>query len=176
MSRSTGRERKEAAASRGAMRAGAPTPELQDRLDQARLLRDPRVRALWPGLEARQQRIVLDPSEATRHRYPLTSGDIAHLTGLSERQVRYWADRGLIAHWRRGTRRLFEAVGLITAFSLRNASQHELRFYRGLIEEPVDGLAAKVGILTSVLASRLEDVEPGEAKTVTASLGALARR
>src|SRR5207244_13369767 len=138
---------------------------LQDRLDQARVLRDPRVRALWPRLEPRQQKIVLDPRNATGHRYPLTSGEVAELSGLTERQVRYWADRGLIAHWRKGTRRLFEAVGLITAFSLRNASQHELQFYRGLIEEPVDELAAKVGILSSLLASRPEDGDASEPKT-----------
>jgi excisionase family DNA binding protein len=158
------------------IRAPEPSPELRERLEQSRLLRDPRVRALWPRLGRRQQKVVLDPTKATGRRYPLTSGEVAKLTGLSERQVRYWADRGLIAHWRKGTRRLFEAVGLITAFSLRNASQHELQFYRGLLEEPVDELAAKVGILSSVLASRLEDVEPKEAETVTASLGTLARR
>ena len=166
----------EAAASPGRMRAAEVSPERQDRLGQARVLRDPRVRALWPRLEPRQQGIVLDPRDATGHRYPLTSGEVSELTGLSERQVRYWADRGLIVHWRKGSRRLFEAVGLITAFSITNASQHELQFYRGLIEEPVDGLAAKVGMLTSLLASRLENVEPSDAKTVTAALHELTRR
>jgi excisionase family DNA binding protein len=107
-------------------------------LDQARLLGDPRVRALWPRLERRQQQLVLDPSSATGHRYPLTSGEVARLTGMSERQVRYWADRGLLAHWRQGRQRLFEAVGVINAFAITNASQHELQFYRGVMEEPVD--------------------------------------
>lgn len=167
---------KEGAARQGSVSAAEVSPELQGRLDQARVLRDPRVRALWPRLEPRQQRIVLDPRDATGHRYPLTSGEVSELTGLSERQVRYWADRGLIVHWRKGSRRLFEAVGLITAFSIRNASQHELQFYRGLIEEPVDELAAKVGMLTSLLASRLENADPGEAKTVTAALDELTRR
>jgi DNA-binding transcriptional MerR regulator len=175
MARGVKKDTKEAA-SRDALRAAKATPELRARLDQSSLLRDPRVRALWPRLEPRQQRIALDPRSATDHRYPLTSGEVADLTGLSERQVRYWADHGLIANWRKGRRRLFEAVGLITAFSIRNASQHELQFYRGLMEEPVDELAAKIGILSSVLASRLEEVEPSEAKTVTASLDALARR
>jgi hypothetical protein len=158
------------------MRAAEPSPELQARLDHARFLRDPRVRALWPRLDEQQQQVVLDPSQATGHRYPLSSGEVAELTGLSERQVRYWADRGLIAHWRKGSRRLFEAVGLIVAFSIRNATQHELQFYRGLLEEPVDQLAAKVGILTSLLARRLSEVDPGDAKSVRASLGALAGR
>lgn len=164
-----------AAPTTGRMRAAGVSPELRDRLDQARILRDPRVRALWPRLEPRQQEIVLDPRDATGHRYPLTSREVAELTGLSERQVRYWADRGLIVHWRRGSRRLFEAVGLITAFSIRNASQHELQFYRGLMEEPVEELAAKVGILTSLLAFRLEDVEPSEARALRAPLDELTK-
>jgi hypothetical protein len=167
---------KRAAASRGRVRAAQVSPELKDRLDQARILRDPRVRALWPRLESRQQQTVLDPSRAVGHRYPLASGEVAELTRMSERQVRYWADRGLIPHWRKARRRLFEAVGLIAAFSITNASQHELQFYRGVIEEPVEKLAAKVGILTSLLASRLDGVEPNEAKVLTAPLGELSRR
>jgi len=158
------------------MRAAGVSPELKDRLDHARILRDPRVRALWPRLESGQQQIVLDPNQAVGHRYPLTSGEVAELTRMSERQVRYWADHGLIVHWRKGSRRLFEAVGLITAFSITNASQHELQFYRGVMEEPIEKLAAKVGILTSLLASRLADVEPGEAKALTAPLAELSRR
>src|SRR5690242_8174809 len=114
---------KRSAPRRGSMRPAEVSPELGERLDQARVLRDPRVRALWPRLKRRQQQIVLDPSTAVHHRYPLSSGEIAELTGMSERQVRYWADHGLIAHWRNGSRRLFETVGLITAFSITNASQ-----------------------------------------------------
>ncbi len=158
------------------MRAADVSPELEDRLEHARVLRDPRVRALWPRLEPRQQRIVLDPSKTVGHRYPLTSGEVAELTGMSDRQVRYWADHGLIVHWRKGSRRLFETVGLITAFSIANATQHELQFYRGVMEEPVDKLAAKLGILTSLLASRLEGIDSSEARTLTAPLDELARR
>lgn len=67
-------------------------------------------------------------------------------------------------------------MGLIAAFSITNASQHELQFYRGVIEEPLEKLAAKVGILTSLLASRLDGVEPNEAQALTAPLDELARR
>jgi hypothetical protein len=94
---------------------------------------------------------------------------------MSERQVRYWADHGLIAHLRKGNRRLFETVGLITAFSITNVSQHELQFYRGLMEDPVVKLAAKVGILTSVLATRLEGIETSEAEELIAPLAELRR-
>jgi hypothetical protein len=158
------------------MRAAEPSPQLRERLDEARLLADPRVRALWPRLKRSQQQLVLDPSSAAGHRYPLTSGEVARLTGMSERQVRYWADRGLLAHWRRGRQRLFEAVGLITAFAIKNASQYELQFYRGVIEEPVGRLAAKVGILSSLLASRLDGIDADEADRLTAPLGDLTHR
>ncbi len=152
------------------------SPERRERLDQARVLRDPRARALWPQLKRRQQQIVLNPNAVVGHRYPLSSGEIARLTGMSERQVRYWADHRLIAHWRKGSRRLFETVGLVTAFSIANASQHELQFYRGLMDDPVAKLAAKVGILTSVLASRLEGIDTSEAQELTTPLAELTRR
>jgi hypothetical protein len=167
---------KQSAPRRVSMSPAEVSPELRERLDQARVLGDPRVRALWPRLKRRQQQVVLDPRATVGHRYPLTSGEIAQLTGLSERQVRYWADHGLIAHWRKGSRRLFETVGLITAFSITNASQHELQFYRGLMEDPVVKLAEKVGILTSVLASRLAGIEKSEAEELTAPLDELTRR
>ena len=167
---------KQSAPRRGSIRPAEVSPERRERLDQARVLRDPRVRALWPRLKRRQQQVVLDPSAAVGHRYPLSCGEIAQLTGMSERQVRYWADHGLIAHWRKGSRRLFETVGLITAFSITNVSQHEFQFYRGVMEDPVAKLAAKVGILTSVLATRLADLETSEAEELTAPLAELTRR
>jgi hypothetical protein len=167
---------RQSAPRRGSMSPAKVSPERRERLGQARVLRDPRVRALWPRLKRRQQQVVLDPSTAIGHRYPLSSGEIAQLTGMSERQIRYWADHGLIAHWRKGSRRLFETVGLITAFSITNASQHELQFYRGIMEDPIVKLAAKVGILTSLLASRLEGIETSEAEELTAPLGELTHR
>jgi DNA-binding transcriptional MerR regulator len=158
------------------MRSAEVSPERRERLDQAHVLRDPRVRALWPRLKRRQQQVVLDPSAAVGHRYPLSSGEIAQLTGMSERQVRYWADHGLIAHWRKGSWRLFEKVGLITAFSITNVSQHELQFYRGVMEDPVAKLMAKVGIMSSLLATRLADLETSEAEELTAPLVELTPR
>lgn len=73
-------------------------------------------------------------------------------------------------------RRLFETVGLITAFSITNSSQHELQFYRGVMEDPVAKLAAKVGILMSLLAARLEGLETSEADELIEPLVELARR
>jgi DNA-binding transcriptional MerR regulator len=157
------------------LRGATPSPELQQRLTQAELLRDARIRSLWPHLEPGQQLLVLDPAGAVGHGYPLTSSELAQLASLTERQVRYWSDNGLIPHWRRVRRRLFEAVGLISAFSIANAKQHELQFYRGLMEEPIDRLPAKLGILANLLNSRLEDAEPEEVRALAPSLEALTR-
>jgi hypothetical protein len=158
------------------LREATPSPGVEQRLSQADLLRDSRIRSLWPHLEPRQQQLVLDPAGAIGHGYPLTSSELAQLTSLTERQARYWSDNGLIPHWRKTRRRMFEAVGLISAFSIANAKQHELQFYRGLMEEPIDRLPAKLGILANLLNSRLEEAEPEDVQALTSSLDAFARR
>src|SRR3954468_14299812 len=84
--------------------AGTPaelTDEQRARLEQSKLLRTPRARALWPELTSQQQQHVHAPDKTLGHRYPLSSGEVAHLTGLSPRQIRYWADQGLVPNWRR---------------------------------------------------------------------------
>jgi hypothetical protein len=43
------------------------------------------------------------------------------------------------------------------------------------MEEPIDRLPAKLGILANLLNSRLEDAEPEEVQALTPSLDALAR-
>jgi DNA-binding transcriptional MerR regulator len=158
------------------VRGAEASPELMQRLEQSQMLRDPRVRALWSHLEPRQQQIVLEPSHAVGHRFPLTTGEVSQLTGLSERQVRYWADHGLILNWKKGRRRLFESAGLITAFSITSANQHELQFYRGVMEEPIEELTAKLGLLVSVLTHRLEGIDAHEADQITAPIQDLTRR
>jgi MerR HTH family regulatory protein len=153
-----------------------PSAGLRARLEQANLLKQPRARAIWPRLDARQQRLVLDPGkhEDVDHRYPLTSRDLAQLTGLSQRQVRYWADHGLLPHWTKGRRRLFESVGLLTAFAIANARQHEIQLYRLFAQEPVEVLSERLGILASLIASRIDDMrDPAEVKLLADSVEAL---
>ena len=61
---------KQSASRRGSMRSAEVSPERRERLDQARVLRDPRVRALWPRLKRRQQQVVLDPKRSGRSPLP----------------------------------------------------------------------------------------------------------
>lgn len=159
---------------RRAITAAKPSSETRARLAQSELLRDPRIRSLWPRLDPGQQEVALSPAKVVGHRYPLTSGEVAALTGLTERQIRYWADNGLIPCWRKGRRRLFEAAGLISAFGLARTKQHELQFYRSLLEEPVEVVSGQLAIARSVLASRMEAAKPSEARVLDESLRAFA--
>lgn len=147
-----------------------------DRFEQSKMLRTPRVRALWPRLTVAQQRLVHAPDREVGHGYPLTSGDLAKLTGLSKRQIQYWADRGLVPSWRKNSRRLFESVGLIVAFSLVNSNQSERQFYRRILTAPIEDLTAQVCMLSSVVAARLEDVDDAEAAALTAVLDTIPHR
>lgn len=154
------------------MREATLSPEQKARVGQAILLREGRIRALWPHLKPNQQELVLNPSDEPRS-YPLTAGQVAALASLTKRQVRYWADGGLIPHWHKGSRRQFEAVGLVMAFSIANAGQHEIQFYRNLMEEPVGSVSVKLAIVSSLLASRIDDASPGEAEVLKKLLAAL---
>jgi DNA-binding transcriptional MerR regulator len=164
------------AATQRTLREAEPSKETLDRLEQSRILRTPRVRALWPRLSPSQQKIIFDPASAVGHRFPFTSGELAELTGRSKRQIQYWADHGLVPCRRKGNRRLFEAPGLIVAFALSNSKQNDLQFYRGMLDAPIEDLAAKVGILSSVIETRLEEANPSEARTLTAALDELVKR
>ena len=113
------------------------------------------------------------PDDAVGHRYPLTSGELAELTGLSKRQVQYWADHGLVPSWRKNGRRLFEAAGLIVAFSLVNSKQSERQFYRRILTAPLDEVTAQVSMVSSVLGARLEAASAEEVAALTAVIDAL---
>jgi hypothetical protein len=163
-------------------RAAAPvfreavlTPEQEARLAQSRLLEDSRVRSLWPRLTKAQQNLVHDPSRAVGHRFPLTSTEVGELTGLSQKQVQYWADRKLIPNWRKGQRRMFEPVGLVVGFAVANSKQNDLQFYRELLDAPLDKVAGKMSVLTSVLESRLQNASPAEAKKLSGLIDELAK-
>jgi len=56
--------------------------------------------------------------------YPLSTGELSGLTGMSKRQVQYWSERRLQPHWldERGHRR-FEAAAVIVAFALSDSKQ-----------------------------------------------------
>jgi len=144
--------------------------EVQDRLRQGQLVSHPRTRALWLRLDRAQQQAVLAPETRIGKHYPLTSGDLAKLTSISEHRVRYWADKGILPCWHKGKRRLFEVPGVVMAFSLLDSNQNDVQFYGEIMNEPAEALATRLDIVGSLLLGRVEDADPKEAKTITASL------
>lgn len=91
-------------------------------------LRSPYLAALYRSLTEEERRLVEEPGSSARARgaeYPLTVGDIARLTGASERQVRKWADDSLLPCYRRQGQRRFYSAALIRAFAIGRASAQE---------------------------------------------------
>jgi DNA-binding transcriptional MerR regulator len=90
-------------------------------------------------------------------RYPLSTREIATLTGLSDSRVRWWADHNQLPHERTaGGHRTFGIAGLLSAFALSDSRQHELQYYREIADASGETVSEKVGTLLFVLASRLE--------------------
>ena len=137
----------------------APSPGHLEALRQSDYLSRPGVRAIWRRLSEEQQGWVLDPSSHSEigHRYPLSTREIATLTGLSDSRVRWWADHDQLPHERTaGGHRTFGIAGLLSAFALSGSRQHELQFYRELADASGEVVSEKVDTLLFVLASRLE--------------------
>jgi len=137
----------------------APSPGHLEALRQADYLRRPGVRAIWRRLSGKQQAWVLDPSSHTEigHRYPLSTREVAVLTGLSDSRVRWWADHNQLPHERTaGGHRTFGIAGLLSAFALSESRQYELQFYREIADAPGEAVSEKIDTLLFVLASRLE--------------------
>jgi hypothetical protein len=104
--------------------------ELQE---NQRELQSPYLGALFDSLSEEQRRVVEDPGsgeEARRVGYPLSVGDLARITGTTERQVRKWADDGLLPSFREGSQRRFYSAALIRAFAISGASGPEKTILR----------------------------------------------
>jgi MerR HTH family regulatory protein len=141
-------------------------------ISQDRWLRSPLVRGLWRSLGPHEQDLVLNPDTTLDKRYPLSTNELARLTGLTRRQVQHWSDRRLLPHWtdERGYR-LFEAPAAIVAFALRARGQHERQFYAdiGRHTHPLAALrevVSIVGMRTLDLAQGAEPDELAEAEEI----------
>jgi predicted transcriptional regulator len=110
----------------------APSPQVSNRQRALRQnqeeLQSAYVKTLFDGLNSREQRLIRDPSrhQSLRNKtYPLTIGDLHTLTGASERQLRSWADEGLLPSFRDGRDRQFFSGALIRAFALTKVPHYE---------------------------------------------------
>lgn len=99
--------------------------ELQE---NQRELQSPYLAALYESLSKEQRHLVEDPGSsenAKGARYPLTVGSLSRITGATERQVRKWADDGLLPSFREGNQRRFYSAALIRAFAINEVSGPE---------------------------------------------------
>jgi hypothetical protein len=82
---------------------------------------------LYRLLDEPQKGLVAEPGGEG---YPLSVGDMHRLTNQSERQIRKWADDGLLPSFREGGGRRFYSAALIRAFVLSGASSPEKALLR----------------------------------------------
>ncbi|MGH2904972.1 MAG: MerR family transcriptional regulator [Solirubrobacteraceae bacterium] len=137
----------------------------QEGARQDRFLRSPLVRGLWRSLDQDAQALVLNPDAELGKRYPLSTVELARLTGLSRRQVQHWSDRRLLPHWtdERGYR-VFESPAAIIAFALRDRKQHERQFYAdiGAHEQPLIAVRDAINIVGMRTLDLAENADPDE--------------
>lgn len=90
-------------------------------------LRAPSMAALYDSLTEEERRIVGKPGTSAARpgvRYPLTVGEIAAVTGATERKIRNWADDGLLPSYRERNDRRFYSAAVILAFVLQRTPTH----------------------------------------------------
>jgi MerR HTH family regulatory protein len=154
-----------------------PSARRLEGLRQDQILRSPFVRTLWDGLLDGQQALVLNPDQELGKRYPLTTGELSDLTGMSKRQVQYWSERRLLPHWldRRGHRR-FEAAGVIVAFALSDSKQHDRQHYADVAADgqPLAAMRRAVSVVGLSALSSNEKLDPDELQRTERTLRLLA--
>jgi DNA-binding transcriptional MerR regulator len=154
-----------------------PSVRRLEGLRQDQILRSPPVRTLWDGLLDSQQALVLNPDPELGKRYPLTTGELSGLTGMSTRQVQYWSERRLLPHWldQRGHRR-FEAAAAIVAFALSDSKQHDRQHYADIAadSQPLAAMRRAVGVVGLSALSSSEQLDPNELERTEQTLRLLA--
>lgn len=82
---------------------------------------------LYDSLTDEERLIVHDPSCSPQWPdvdYPLSVGEMATITGATERKIRNWADEDLLPYFRKGNERRFYSAALIRAFVLQRTPTH----------------------------------------------------
>jgi hypothetical protein len=102
------------------------SPQQREFAENQRELHSPYLANLFESLTEEQQAAIQDPASSgvAPNGYPLTVGQLAILTDASERQIRNWADGGLLPSHREGKDRRFYSAAAIRAFALVRAPVH----------------------------------------------------
>lgn len=106
---------------------------------------------LYGRLTTEQIDLVREPwrkvSGSPRHEYPLSSQELATLTGTSAKQIRSWADKNLIPSYRISDRRHFFSAATVHAFALSTLERNEVRAVARLSSAGADD--PSIGLLFS---------------------------
>jgi hypothetical protein len=165
------------AAQRALLENRRPSARRLEGLRQDQILRSPLVRTLWDSLDEVQQALVLNPDQELGKRYPLSTGELSRLTGMSKRQVQYWSERRLLPHWLDEHRhRHFEAAGVIVAFALSDSKQHDRQHYADVAadSQPLAAMRRAVGVVGLSALSSKEKLDPDELQRTERTLRLLA--
>ena len=73
-------------------------------------------------------------------RYPLSIGELETVTGASARQLRHWADAGLLPVVRLGGQRRFFSAAVVRAFVLVRSDTYEVSALASIARADPDGL------------------------------------
>src|ERR1700691_3223608 len=86
---------------------------------------------LYARLDAEQVRAISEPwsvlDGARRREYPLSTGEVARITGTSAKQIRTWEASHLLPAYRITGRRRFFSAALVYAFLLKNLDRNDIR-------------------------------------------------
>lgn len=113
------------------------------------MLRSPIVRALWDTLEEGQQRAVLevDTVLGARAKYPLSSGELARLTGIERHTIRRWR----LPHTRNErNHREYGAAAVVMAFAYKGTKQNSREYFKDLMVSatPLHELRRSIALAT----------------------------
>jgi excisionase family DNA binding protein len=96
--------------------------------------------------------------------YPLSVGEMAAITGATERKIRSWADEGLLPSFREGNDRRFYSATLIRAFVLQRTPTHT----KAVVTAAAHGEAAQAFQLLAATVGRAAlDMPPQPAEQLT---------
>ena len=126
--------------------------EQRELLENQRELRSVYLSTVFDSLTERERELVRDPGSLSEYRdfaYPLSVGQMSALTQTTDRQIRRWADDGLLPSFRAGNERRFYSAALIRAFALSHAPHYTKALTaaaaRGEVGQPLQLIAATIG-------------------------------
>lgn len=121
--------------------------------------------ALYDSLTDEERLITREPWHALPDvDYPLSVGEMAAITGATERKIRNWADQGLLPSFREGKDRCFYSAALIRAFVLQRTPTHT----KAVVAATAQGEAAQAFQLLAATVGRAAlDMPPQPAEQLT---------